>query len=208
MEVEGSTIRGNVASGGDESISPPGLPPSLSAGTGSGGGILVFQGTAGISSTVIANNRSLGGEGGVANGAGLFVFGFVGAVSVELNHSLVIGNKAIAGPGGTGFGGGISSGSFGSPLGAGSTLTINRSIVSRNLASGGEGGDGLGGGIYNGVDSSLEIASSLVFANRALGGEGGSGFGGGVYNLGEVERVRSLIFANFASTDGDNLFDA
>ena len=66
----------------------------------------------------------------------------------------------------------------------------------------------MGGGIFNDEGSNLKLVRSQVFANRAIGGPGGDGIGGGVYNnLGEVEQNRARIFANFASTDGDDFFD-
>lgn len=205
-EISRTSVRGNEAVGGDGNASLFPVPPAHSAGNGVGGGVIVYQGQATIERVDVSRNSAIGGVGGLGYGGGIFAFGFVGSVDVEVSRSVIRHNVAIGGDGGDGLGGGLAAGNFGSFFGGSSNLSVARSLVFANLARGGDGGDGLGGGIYNDSDATLELTRSLVFLNRAVAGSGGEGVGGGIYNLGVVDEVRSRIFANFATTSDDDCF--
>ncbi len=204
-----------LAVGGDANGSIPlpfDVPAAHLPSGGIGGGILVYQGEADITTTVIINNLAKGREGGVGAGGGVSFFGFVGLVDAELSHSVVVNNTAVGGTGGNGLGGGIAIGGLDSLFAANFpgvpnvVVDIQRTAVIGNTAQGGTAADGLGGGIYNGNDADTELARSKVFGNRALGGLGGDGIGGGIYNLGELEEIHSAIFGNLASTSDDDCF--
>ena len=200
--VERSVVTGNEAVGGNDNEPLFVVPPAHAPSAALGGGVLVYQGSADLSRLAITHNRAVGGNNGPAVGAGVFFFGLIGPVEAQLSDSLVAKNHAIGGNGEQGIGGGIAVGSQGSFFGGPVHLDVTRTLVVGNTVTGGETGDGLGGGIYNGEDGELRLAHSRVFRNIARGGDdGGEGRGGGLYNLGDVELVRSRIFANFASTD-------
>lgn len=206
LEVQSSLVSNNRAVGGDGNAGLS-LPLAHQAGAGIGGGILVYQGTGTISFSQIANNLVAGGSDAVNAGGGVFVFGFVGPVDVEILSSRISRNRALGGDGADGLGGGLAAGSLGSLFGGPVEVTVARSLIFSNLARGADGGDGLGGGIYNDTDAALDLTRSLVFKNKAVGGAYGDGIGGGIYNAGSVDLTRSRVFANFASTSDDDWFE-
>lgn len=221
LVVMRSDFRGNAAVGGNNNQALFPVPLAHAPSGGVGGGILAYQGTADISRSSVANNRAVGGTGGLGTGGlgaggGIFFFGFVGVLDAKLSNSWIAHNAASGGPAGNGIGGGIGSGSLGSlfaaPLATTVSADIDRCLIAHNRALGGSesagvSGDGLGGGIFNDSDGMLELLHSLVIANRAQpGGAGGEGIGGGIYNLGNAELVDSLIFANFAFSSDDDCF--
>jgi hypothetical protein len=216
VDVERSLVLGNEAVGGNANGSLPlpfDLPAAHLPSGGIGGGIVVYQGQAAITKTMIINNLAEGRDGGLGAGGGVFFFGFVGLVDAELSYSIVANNSAVGGAASDGLGGGIAIGGLGSLFAANIpgvpnvTVDIQRTAVTGNAAQGGTGANGLGGGIYNGIDAETHLARSKVFGNRALGGLGGDGIGGGVYNLGELEEIHASIFGNLASTSDDNCFN-
>jgi len=206
LEITHSRVIGNEAIGGDGNAGLFPVPLAHAAGGGIGGGLLVYQGTGTIDSTQISRNIAAGGEGGLGAGGGLFAFGFVGPVEVDVSRSLISHNTAVGGVGGDALGGGVSSGSLGSLFGGTAQVSLNRSLVFANLAQGGVEGDASGGGIFNDSDGTVELARSLVFRNQANGGSAGDGIGGGVFNLGTLDLARSKIFANLASLSDDDYF--
>lgn len=202
-DISHSVVSGNQAVGGSGNANLFPVPVAHAPNGATGGGIVVYQGTASIDSSIVSHNEAVAGDDGFGSGGGVFAFGFVGPVSVEISHSLISHNRAI---GSDALGGGIGAGSLGSFFGNPVNLSVAHSLIFKNLAQGSDGGDGLGGGIYNAADSTLELARSLVFGNRASAQSGGEGVGGGLYNLGTAELVRSRIFANLASTSDDDCF--
>lgn len=209
--VARSSVHGNEAVGGDGNQNLPdlGLPPAHAASGGTGGGILVYQGTAEITGTRITANQAVGGFRGIGSGGGVFFYGFVGTVDGKLSNSLVSGNVAVGGAGSNGLGGGIAAGSLGSLFAAPNPVFVDveGSLIKHNRAVGGDNGDGLGGGIYIGSDSVVDLSRSLVFRNHALGGTNGAGRGGGIFNDGgSLDLARAWIFANYASTSDDDCF--
>lgn len=207
--IEQTKVTTNRAVGGNEnsSLEDIPVPPAHAPNAAVGGGILVYQGSADVSGALITHNRAVGGDSGPGVGGGVYFFGLVGPVTGQLSRSIVAHNWAVGGDGDDGLGGGIAVASRGSIFGGPISVDVERALVFGNSAVGGEGGDGLGGGIFNDESGELELARSLVFRNAARGGKaGGEGVGGGLYNLGDADRIRSRVFANFASTDDDDCF--
>jgi hypothetical protein len=229
--VSHSAFRENQAVGGLGSNIPGGF------GAGSGGAIgNVARGADAnllVRHCTLTNNRAVGGDDGTGilaqHGRGgaiaNFVFGgLVPPVTVaaraSIDHSTLLGNRAVGGIGltsGNGQGGGLANLN-------GGVLTMSNSLISLNRAIGGAGdggigGDGQGGGIFNGGaipigPSILTLQRSLIALNQAdggasVGGSAGSGVGGGLYlSPGGVASAdsRTFIFANDASTSDDNVF--
>jgi hypothetical protein len=178
LNVSQCIFSDNEAHGGNESVAgPQGAVPG--AGTALGGAILVFQGEATISQSVLDHNQAIGGKGapgqvgGLAIGGGILFFNFLSRPTVPVTGVMgtvkdcaLVGNEAIGGTGGddggrggNALGGGIAAGTFGvSPLSG--EVAVSNTLVAGNLARGGDGG--LGG-------------------NGGLGGDSGTGMGGGVY---------------------------
>jgi hypothetical protein len=194
LTVRNSTIAHNHAIGGDGNT---GLGDVVFAGAGLGGGIANYLGgITDITDSVLHHNRAVGGAGNTVSG---------GSVPADL-----------------GAGGGIFNalGNFVTTVGVGGPSIVNvaNSTLAHNLAlggqgAGGNGGNGYGGGAYNDATSSLALDASSVTRNHANGGDGraggeGEGLGGGIYNLGDLfADLDSLIEANHASTDFDDMFE-
>ena len=176
---------------------------------GWGGAILLWDGApVTIDQCTFSNNAAL-------KGGAFYVFPnsnlTVDHSTVSGNFVIGIGGPAPAGPGNSGFGGGI--------YNAG-TATLTNCTVSNNSATGGLGGvatgfqnggglggDGFGGGIYN--LNLMTLTNCTVFGNIAAGGEGGTsldGIGGpggtgqaaGIYNQGTLTLASCSISANSA----------
>jgi len=213
LEIRHTKLIGNEATGGDGNslVALPIPTPQIHRPAGAfGAGVNVYQGTADISKSVIANNVSRAGESGDAGGAGVAFFGFVGTVEASLSNSLVMNNLAYS-EDGESLGAGISSGALGSLFAVrnGSavvTASISRVLIFGNRAEAGEGGRAFGGGIYNDSESDLTLERSKVFKNQAVAGPGGEGIGGGIYSQVAVDLIHSKVFKNFASTSDDDCF--
>lgn len=152
-----------------------------------------------------------GGNGGDGEGGAIGLGPIVTAVptpfedltpNIKVRRSILRGNTAMGGHGGTdGDGGNGNGGGFAAT--AGSTAKIARSPIFRNRAMGGDGdgegsgGDGQGGGIYN-SGSETTVARTLVFHNMAVGGSGGDegddgeGFGHSFFNTDEDDLLGEL----------------
>jgi hypothetical protein len=190
LTVRTSTIAHNDAIGGDGNT---GLGDVVFAGAGLGGGIANYLGgITDITDSVLHHNRAVGGAGNTVSG---------GSEPADL-----------------GAGGGIFNalGNFVTTVGVGGPSIVNVAgiTLANNLAlGGGNGGNGYGGGAYNDATSSLALDASSVTRNHANGGDGraggeGEGLGGGIYNLGDLfADLDSLIEANHASTDFDDMFE-
>jgi hypothetical protein len=196
------------------------------AGVNGGGGAPAVGGAIGIDQfgdttprTSVAHsqfvgNRAVGGNGGAggsgANGGlggnahGGAIINFVG--TLDVSHSAIQENEALAGAGGNrGSGTGTVGGNGGFARGGGlssqvgSTATVSHTAILGNQATGGAGGLGgnggnaFGGGIFNGralgaTPASFTLSNSLVSANQVTGGaggaggNGGNGQGGGIFN--------------------------
>ncbi len=169
LTVSGSNFSDNLALGGnDNQVTDALVPRSDAPDNGYGGGILVYQGSAAISSTMVTGNQAIGGtgygidgEGSLGVGGGIFFYNFVGGVTASVDGSMILDNSAIGGDGeagvngGDGLGGGIAVGGLGSPYTGPGSVTISNTTVTKNLARGGKGGaganagDGLGGGLFS-----------------------------------------------------------
>ena len=129
LTVSDSTFSHNLAQGGnDNQVTDAFVPRSDAPDNAYGGGILVYQGSAAISSTTVTKNQAIGGtgygingEGSLGVGGGIFFYNFVGGVTASVDGSTISDNNAIGGDGeagvegGEGLGGGIAIGGLGSP---------------------------------------------------------------------------------------------
>jgi hypothetical protein len=129
LTVSDSTFNRNLALGGnDNQVTDAFVPGSDAPDNGYGGGILVYQGSAAISSTTVTKNQAIGdtgyginGEGSLGVGGGIFFYNFVGGVTASIDGSTIKDNSAIGGDGEAGvngdggLGGGIAVGGLGSP---------------------------------------------------------------------------------------------
>ena len=203
LTVSDSTFTHNLAQGGnDNRVTDTVVPPSDAPDNAYGGGILVYQGSAAISSTTLTRNEAVGGigfdingEGSLGVGGGIFFYNFVGGVTASVDGSTISDNTATGGAGetgvegGNGLGGGIAVGGLGSPYAGRGSVTISNSTVTKNLARGGKGGngaaagDGLGGGLFSDTTSTVTFIATTITKNKAKGGQGqgGQGFGNDTY---------------------------
>jgi hypothetical protein len=199
LMVSASTFSGNLALGGnDNQVTDAFVPRSDAPDNGYGGGILVYQGSASISSSSLTKNQAQGGtgygvsgEGSLGVGGGIFFYNFVGGVTASVDGSVITDNAAIGGDGevgvsgGKGLGGGIAVGGLGSPFSGAGSVTISNTLVTKNLARGGKGGaqansgDGLGGGLFNDTSSTVILVATAISKNKAKGGPGKGGQGNG-----------------------------
>ncbi len=132
-------------------------------------------GKAFIENTIIANNRTNGKGGGIANNDG----------TLELNDSVVLLNFSVD------SGGGIYNNSE-EPNRQTGTTTINRSTIAFNSTSNtiNEGTSLGGGGIFNDIDGSLTVINSTISNNISF-------FGGGISTQGsETQIINSTIVQN------------
>jgi len=229
LNISNSVVAGNVAQGGATTTGP--------GGDAVGGGISNSPQATMMTMTncVVAGNSAVAGHGGpgvnslLGSLPGGFAFG--GGIdtsrgsTASITGSLIIGNEAVGGAGGSGntggagMGGGLAVG-FGAQVGFspdGAQVTVINSVVDGNLALGGtggtgaNGGDGLGGGLFVSVGCSATVNASVLDFNFADGGEEGSGgsdghgIGGGVYSLGTFDDIASAIAHNHASTSNNDI---
>jgi hypothetical protein len=217
LTIRKSDFAGNRSIGGEDVTSLLGedAPVAQRGGTGFGGGIHVYEGTADISKSRVRGNRAIGGDGAAAAG-GIFIFGYIPSAlglptTGNISQTVVTHNRAIGGTGADAFGGGITVGSFGSIFSLiepgnfesgtfGANAELTRVAARSNQAIGGRGGDGLGGGIYSATDSTVDAALVSIYRNKARGGVGGNGLGGGIYNAAgsEMDLTLALIYGNRA----------
>ncbi len=215
LVVTNSVLTNNESLGGNNNqvtLPVEFIPPADAPNNGYGGGILVYQGSATLEGSSLRNNRAVGGDGGadfngsLGVGGGVFFFSFLGPVTANVSDTEFIGNQAIGGEGGDGIGGGIATGTLGTPFGAPGLTTITGSSFLLNQAIGGDGtvaGDGIGGGLAVVSGGMAEVSSSIFLLNRARGGDGqigGDGQGGGiaVTEGGEVSLTQSVVALNRA----------
>lgn len=177
--------------------------------------------TASIDHSTFVGNRAVGGAGAIGGiGRGGAVANFVAfqaplgagfTATTTVRNSALLGNRAVGGAGtttgGVGQGGGFTNEN-------GGALRVTGSLILLNDAVGGSGGgNGLGGGVFNGPPTAYGVTTvsferSTIALNEATGASGGSGLGGGVYIApgSTATAEQTLIFANDASTDGDDVF--
>lgn len=182
-----------------------------------GGGIMFLDYIGGVTATmdrsIVSNNSAIGSDDGDALGGGVglgglgSLFGAPGFTTIT--DTLFINNQALGGMNGDGLGGGLYNEA---------NLQLSGLSIQRNQAVGGNGtngGNGQGGGVYNASIGSVNMTGSSVVRNRAIGGTGvltnGLGQGGGLFNsaggLFDIDAITmAMIFANFASDDGDDIY--
>ncbi len=201
MNVVGSTIQGNTASG--------------DAADDGGGGIFNNGGTVNVLRSEISNNTANG-----AAGSGGGVFSTAGMVQITNTHiedntanragggvEVVDGaidlrfswlSRNVAGPQGSaspGNGGGLH------VSGNDAEVNVFFSQVIGNLAA------REGGGLWNQAGSTMNVVGSTIRENRALGTAGDDG-GGGIFNNGGImELIFAQVERNFAAGNGGGIFN-
>ena len=194
LTVTSSTISGNAARGGS----------GTTGATGAAGGLYTpgYYGGA-------------GGNGGLAQGGGIWSYG-----TVTLKTSTLSGNTAVGGKGGNGGtggkggkdagggnggpggyagvarGGGIYSGGF-QTYGSYATLNVNSSTISGNTAVGAAGGKGGG----RGAGAPHESAGSTGFSQVAT-----LGYGGGIHSANSSLILSQATLAKNAADKGGGIF--
>jgi hypothetical protein len=159
-----------------------------------------------IANSLFTGNSALGGPmadgvntSGLAQGGAILTgFGFSNQVTVifTLTNSIVAGNEAIGGSGGStlvnfhtdqAVGGGILNTLGGTLNVVGCTITGNQAIGGASAS--GNGGAAFGGGINN-ADATLNLTDSTVSTNLCQGGVGASGAAGGLAAGGGINNTR------------------
>jgi hypothetical protein len=241
-KVTGNAATGGYGGGGYSDFCNPGISQCHSGaggagGAATGGGLYVLSGSVGmLTSTVSADNATggeggdgggvvwssneeelfrSGGNGGAAQGAGLFV----SADSLSLRQSTVSENSAIGGRAGPG---GYTPKEFapsGSSQGGGIFVTsgdisLSNSTIFANTAQGGSGlsgrfadcgrgGNASGGGLYL-TSGSVSATGVTTASNQALAAgscetgssEIGSSYGGGIANAGAGLFINTTLIGN------------
>ena len=209
----------------------PGPGAGGAGGAGAGGGLYVLSGNETLLKSTVSGNKAsggragvggffhwstgssadtLGGNGGAAQGAGLFVGG--GASS--LRQTTVSGNSAAGGAGGAfgrppGASGGSSEGA--GMFVASGNISLGNSTLFANTGHGGAGGrdsvnittigtegNAGGGGLYL-SSASVSLKGVTVASNRALASQfsfPGSSFGGGIANAGAGLFTNTTLIGN------------
>jgi hypothetical protein len=146
----------------------------------------------------MADGRQTTGEGAggaIKTGEGLNTH--VPVVILTLSNSIVAGNEAIGGSGGStlafpptgaALGGGIANSNGGTLNITGSSLTGNQAVGGASAQ--GRGGFANGGGILNSNDCTLNLTNCTVSTNLSQGGQGASGFAGGIAAGGGIANSR------------------
>jgi hypothetical protein len=149
----------------------------------------------------MADGRQTNGEGvggAIKSGEGLNTHATV--VILTLSNSIVAGNEALGGSGGStltfpptgiGIGGGIVNSNGGTLNIIGSTITGNQAVGGASAQ--GRGGIANGGGISNSNHCTLNLTDSTVSANLSQGGQGPSGFAGGIAAGGGITNYNGAI---------------
>ncbi len=122
-------------------------------------------------------------------GGGLLNNGRPGLDAARVVSSAIVANVNFAGPGFTGYGGGIDN--------EGGALTVISSTVAGNTAASN------GGGLENGGAARLALVASTVSGNTTSGGGAGGGIDdGGLNGSGLVTLTDSTVYSNTASVGG------
>jgi hypothetical protein len=211
LTIAGATISNNQSIGGRG-----GHSSGYRAGDGgsaTGGGLYASGGSLDIANSTLANNQAvggqggdggpytgiftgppLGGNGGSAQGGGLFVNGG----SLTIARSTIASNYAVGNePGLYGLSNGLSSGGGLSNSGR---LTVTDSTLSGNFAYS-RNSYANGGGIWN--QGTLTINNSTLAGNSA-GARNCDG--GGIYNRGTLTVNNSTLSGNSAQFDGGGIY--
>jgi hypothetical protein len=189
---------GNVAIGGD------GDGQFVTGGSGFGGALNVFSGTATVSDSTFVGNQAVGGTevpapstDGQGGGGAIYNEG-----SLTLSDCTLWLNTAT---GGAGTDGAAGSDGRGGAIINHYSLTLTDCTITGNAAVGGaNGGDGDGGAIFNGAvyysgTVPLTVSDCVIAGNAAIGGSGGGdGDGGGIYNLGTASLTNTFVEFNLA----------
>jgi hypothetical protein len=160
-----------------------------------------------IANSLFTGNRAVAGPmadgvntfGQAGGGAILTGYGLSNHVTVilTLSNSIVAGNEAIGGSGGStlpfprtdaGLGGGIINNGGGTLNVAGCTITDNQALGGPTAS--GSGGIAFGGGILNST-ATLNLTNSTVSNNVCQGGAGANGAAGGIAAGGGIVNTRS-----------------
>ncbi len=122
-------------------------------------------------------------------GGGLLNNGRPGLEAARVVSSAIVANVNFAGPGFTGYGGGIDN--------EGGALTVISSTVAGNTAASN------GGGLENGAAGRLVLVASTVSGNTTSGGGVGGGIDdGGLNGSGVVTLTDSTVYSNTAGSGG------
>ncbi|MBV8358348.1 MAG: hypothetical protein JO189_10485, partial [Deltaproteobacteria bacterium] len=211
--------------------------PGGVGGAAAGGGLYVASGIADLSRSTVSGNYVVGanggmgggvfgpttdgyesqsgGNGGLAQGAGLFI----ASGDLNLAQTTVSGNSDYGGP----AGGGLGSRSSGNALGAGifvgtANVSLANSTIFANTAIGGNGspsrfsgvgggGNAAGGGLYLSHGSislkGVTLASNQVLARSVeSGSRPGTSHGGGISNAGAGLFINTTLIGNNAQDSG------
>jgi len=170
--------------------------------TGGAGVLNIGTAVTTLTSCIITNHTSIGGQGGPSDGTG--GNGFGGAIAnyatIILNQCALDANTALGGAGGGA--GGMGGQGWGGGLYNEGTARFSRCSISQNNATAGSGGGGpgggLGGGMYNvGI---VGLTNSTIANNIASGSSFDSG--GGIANNGSVSLRNCTISGNQADFGG------
>ncbi len=180
---------------------------------GIGGGITNGGTIANLGTSDISDNRLVGNDGGVGNGAGGGIANNFGRIT--MSNDLITGNTATSGPlasgGGiessgtitmvhcvvqgneaTGVGGGIKNEAQADPR---FVFTVRSSAIVRNTVTSPT-GPATGGAIYN--EGALSLAGSTVLGNRAVAPVGRA-VGAAIYNAGSLILASTSVGMNTAN---------
>jgi hypothetical protein len=216
------TVKENVVFGGEGGNAQNGTGGR--GGIAQGGGVDVSGGALTMVSSTIAGNQAVGatageannfgGEGGEADGAGVFDSSKPPTPPVLVDASTIANNEANGGGGGEAHSLGSSGGSGGTGRGAGLFLRngiVENSTITNNRAFSGAAGVGLGfpgeivppsgGGVYVFAELPLIFASDTLYANVANPLTGGSG-GNVSVNEGTSLTLRDTILAAGSAAPG------
>lgn len=191
MTIEGSFMFNNTASGdnadqgggavynlsGDLSIMTSAMEQNTADGaSGSGGAVLIKEGTVVIDSSSLENNAAVR-----AGGAIEIIDGTLTVSASEMLENNVDGQAGIPAPG---SGGGIH------VTGNSTQVTVENSVVSNNDAA------LTGGGLWNQSGSTMTVINTTLDGNTATGG-------GAIFNTGGTINIEgSALTNNSASNDG------
>jgi hypothetical protein len=205
LTIAGARIVNNQAIGGRGGDSSQHAPAG-NGGSAGGGGLYAGAGSLDISDSRIANNRAtggpggnggfvqtttygggfgLGGAGGMAQGAGLYVNGS----SLTVASSAIASNQGTGGYAGFNGWGGLTYGGGLYILVNADRLTVSNCTLSDNSVNGLSGYVGYGGGIYN-------AWGSLTLSASTLSGNSTNGNGGGIYNYFGTLTVSNCTLSN------------
>jgi len=209
---------GGIANFGTATVTRSNISDNFTGRAGMGGGIMNYNGTLTLTSSIVSLNTA-GVGGGISNSNGTLtvldciisdnlarsgVGGGIQNIVVQGTRSaiLTITNSEIVGNTASGFGGGICSLAIANSPNTGSAiLTVTNSTISGNTAA-----SSYGGGIHcSGTNSSLTITNSTISGNRAREGGGISKWGDGT-----AEIINCTIAGNFATATngGGGIYNA